>query len=565
VDKRGLEGVVPSWSFELTPLAPVEPIAPAVSARPAAGAPSFDDHLQRANQAPPAPAARSSAQNTDAPAEVTSSAPADRSATQKPAKPHGEAASESSRSAEQAKPNAGVDEAESAEADADKEAADAVIGVAAVAERAAPPVKRSLEHGDPVEPTAKRTDTKAAPRATNAKGEEKPGVAQPATDATAAASPKSPAVEKVKAKSDAKAASTDAKQSEVTAVQGEAVVETPAEPANDAAAATALTDQAAAQAAASTNQAAVAQPAQEAKQAESEPKTREHADSDTTQPSSAAAPEAAPVAVAPAVSPSATADSGARREPAAKRGREPVAASSAADASAVPDAAKSSATLSDPKVAAATAELPAVDQPRDSATAEARPADAPAPHGEAKEARGEGASRAEPNDRGRPILSTAARATGGEGTPLSDIDRVRFVQRVARAFHHVGDTGGEVRLRLSPPELGVVHIEVAMREGVMSARLEAETPAARALLYDNLPALREKLSQQDVRIEKFDIELLDRQSTGQDNTGQGTASDREQSRSAAANRLRRPATTSTITGAVPAPRAADAGRLNVVI
>ncbi len=554
---------MPSWSFELTPLAPVEPIAPAVSARPAAGAPSFDDHLQRANQAPQAPADRSS-QNKDAPAERPA-ASVDRPATQKPANPQGEAASGSSNSGEEVKPDAGTDEVENAETDANKEAAEAAIAVAAVADRPAPPVKRSLEHGEPevaVQPMVKRTETKSARRAANAQAEEKSAVAQPATDAAATASAKPPAVEKVKANPGAKAEPGEAKQADAMAAKGEASVELPP---TDAANETAPTDQAPVQAATSTDQAVVAQPDVAAKQPESELKTRERADSDTSQPTSAVASEATAATVAPVANSAGTADSGSRREPAPKRGREPVASSSAAEASAASDAVKSAATPSDPKPAAATVELPAADQPRDSSTADARPTDASAPQSEAKETRSEGTARTEPNDRGRPILSTAARATGGEGAPLSDIDRVRFVQRVARAFHHVGEAGGEVRLRLSPPELGVVHIEVAMREGVMSARLEAETPAARALLYDNLPALREKLSQQDVRIEKFDVELLDRQTTGQDNTGQGTASDREQSRSASANRLRRPSATNTIAGAVPAPRAADVGRLNVVI
>jgi flagellar hook-length control protein FliK len=94
-------------------------------------------------------------------------------------------------------------------------------------------------------------------------------------------------------------------------------------------------------------------------------------------------------------------------------------------------------------------------------------------------------------------------------TNLSEADRVRFVQRVARAVHTAVERGGEVRLRLSPPELGRLTLDVVVRDGVLSARLEAETQSARSLLIDNLPALRERLLEQQVRIDRFDVNLRD--------------------------------------------------------
>ena len=93
------------------------------------------------------------------------------------------------------------------------------------------------------------------------------------------------------------------------------------------------------------------------------------------------------------------------------------------------------------------------------------------------------------------------------GSTLSEVDRARFVQRVARAMQTADDRGGELRLRLSPPELGSLKLEVAVRDGVMSARLEAETTAARSLLIDNLPALRERLAEQNITIERFDVDV----------------------------------------------------------
>ena len=108
------------------------------------------------------------------------------------------------------------------------------------------------------------------------------------------------------------------------------------------------------------------------------------------------------------------------------------------------------------------------------------------------------------------LRSTAA-ASAPDGTQA---DRVRFVQRVARAFEALGDGNGSVRLRLRPPELGGLRLEVSIRNGMMTAHIETETSAARTLLLDNLPALRERLAQQDIKVDSFDVDLADRSPDG---------------------------------------------------
>jgi flagellar hook-length control protein FliK len=107
----------------------------------------------------------------------------------------------------------------------------------------------------------------------------------------------------------------------------------------------------------------------------------------------------------------------------------------------------------------------------------------------------------------------------GRHSTVSTADRVRFVQRVAQAFRDVGPDGGIIKLRLHPAELGSLQIEITMRDGVLSARLETETPAARTVLLDNLPALRDRLAEQDIKVEKFDVNVSDRRA---DDSQQGT-------------------------------------------
>ncbi|MGV3605088.1 MAG: flagellar hook-length control protein FliK [Planctomycetaceae bacterium] len=97
--------------------------------------------------------------------------------------------------------------------------------------------------------------------------------------------------------------------------------------------------------------------------------------------------------------------------------------------------------------------------------------------------------------------------------PATEVDLTRFVHRVARAFEAAQQRDGEVRLRLSPPELGSVKISMTVQDGVMVAKLETETTTAQALINDNLQALRDRLQEQGIRVERFDVDLMN-SSTG---------------------------------------------------
>ncbi len=171
-------------------------------------------------------------------------------------------------------------------------------------------------------------------------------------------------------------------------------------------------------------------------------------------------------------------------------------------------------------------------------------------------------------------LQTAAGRAGPPGSQLQDAgglsqaDRVRFVQRVAEAFRGVGDEGGTVRLRLSPPELGSLRIDITVRKGEMTARVETDTPAARNLLLDNLPALRDRLAQHDIKVQRFDVDFGGR-SAGQSGDPAAQYQDRATYRnpggqatqtSAAAEAKAQPAP-----GLIAAGQPPRGGRLNIVV
>jgi flagellar hook-length control protein FliK len=94
------------------------------------------------------------------------------------------------------------------------------------------------------------------------------------------------------------------------------------------------------------------------------------------------------------------------------------------------------------------------------------------------------------------------------------VDSARLLTRVIRAFSAAQERDGEVRLRLSPPELGALRLEIRVENGALTARLQTETDSARTAIIDNLPVLRERLAEQGVRIERFDVDLMQRQPGG---------------------------------------------------
>jgi flagellar hook-length control protein FliK len=90
---------------------------------------------------------------------------------------------------------------------------------------------------------------------------------------------------------------------------------------------------------------------------------------------------------------------------------------------------------------------------------------------------------------------------------VSHVDPARFVSRVARAIQTAQDRGTPLLLRLNPPELGSLKLEMSVQQGALSATVEADNQAAMQLLLDNLPTLRERLAEQSIRIERFDVDV----------------------------------------------------------
>jgi flagellar hook-length control protein FliK len=159
--------------------------------------------------------------------------------------------------------------------------------------------------------------------------------------------------------------------------------------------------------------------------------------------------------------------------------------------------------------------------------------------------------------------SGAASSQNASGSDVAN--SARFVQRVANAIQSLGDGSDSLRLRLSPPELGSLRLQITMRNGTMNAHIEAETPAAKNMLLDNLPALRDRLAQQNIRVDRFDVDLMDRSGGGAaGQTADQFGANQQQQRGVS------PTPVQTVSQAVAAPTAAstvtlEGNRLNVIV
>jgi flagellar hook-length control protein FliK len=86
----------------------------------------------------------------------------------------------------------------------------------------------------------------------------------------------------------------------------------------------------------------------------------------------------------------------------------------------------------------------------------------------------------------------------------------RAASAVTLAFH----SQQEVRVKLSPPELGTLQVNVFRQDGNVLARIESQSSATHQLLLDNLHDLRDSLAQQGIPVQQIDVTFND-QAPGQ--------------------------------------------------
>lgn len=72
--------------------------------------------------------------------------------------------------------------------------------------------------------------------------------------------------------------------------------------------------------------------------------------------------------------------------------------------------------------------------------------------------------------------------------------------------------GKAIRMRMNPPELGILNVEIKSINGSLTARLEVESPQAHRVLLENLSQLHEMLHRANTQVERIELNMLDTRS-----------------------------------------------------
>jgi hypothetical protein len=91
------------------------------------------------------------------------------------------------------------------------------------------------------------------------------------------------------------------------------------------------------------------------------------------------------------------------------------------------------------------------------------------------------------------------------GPTRESISQMGMERVLSAARASITHDGLEVRVRLHPEALGEVSVQIRWEGGVLSARLEAATPAARDALENGAHSLRAALQEQGIPVERFTV------------------------------------------------------------
>ncbi|MFN0196994.1 MAG: flagellar hook-length control protein FliK [Planctomycetaceae bacterium] len=111
---------------------------------------------------------------------------------------------------------------------------------------------------------------------------------------------------------------------------------------------------------------------------------------------------------------------------------------------------------------------------------------------------------------------STGRETSGVSTPAlrnssrwqGELNPAHQLDRLASLIQQSEQVDRGLVVRLHPPELGALQIEVTRRDGMLTARIEVQTQAAHQLLGDSLPKLHEALAQLGATVERIDLQLV---------------------------------------------------------
>ncbi len=106
-----------------------------------------------------------------------------------------------------------------------------------------------------------------------------------------------------------------------------------------------------------------------------------------------------------------------------------------------------------------------------------------------------------------PVRSSGETPAAVQARPVLEITRSDMSQKLSSFIQQASESGKAMRIRLDPPELGSMQIEVGRVNGQVVARIEVDNPHARALVLEQLHLLRASLHQQNLRVDRLEVEI----------------------------------------------------------
>jgi flagellar hook-length control protein FliK len=115
-------------------------------------------------------------------------------------------------------------------------------------------------------------------------------------------------------------------------------------------------------------------------------------------------------------------------------------------------------------------------------------------------------------------------ATGPASTPTTELPQPTLpdaaadqaqqnVARIARGLQNaLSQQGGSVTLRLTPPEMGTVRIQLQIQGATVNAQFHAESDAARTMLTNQISQLRHALEAQGLTVDRLNVQSMNQTS-----------------------------------------------------
>ncbi|NOG85805.1 MAG: hypothetical protein HND49_18745 [Planctomycetes bacterium] len=122
-------------------------------------------------------------------------------------------------------------------------------------------------------------------------------------------------------------------------------------------------------------------------------------------------------------------------------------------------------------------------------------------------------------------LSTSKEISVNSTSESLSTDMSDHIAQRAKLFLQGGKS--EVRLQLSPPELGNLKLEFSVVDDVIEAKISVEKSMIKEIIEKDIPRIRELLSQTDIDIGRLDVLLQEKEDSGEDLMNQGSLSDAE--------------------------------------